>query len=159
MPIMRGAGMSARDIKRVETMILTTSPNGPHAYMKEVAYAHSHRYLFRHNREKGHEELAHLDADRELVQMAAILSDADLFASAGTGIDGNRLMGRRLTTECRRAGLAVDFTTAAACQGFLRHVVGMNGFSSQAAIAGFNRRFRELIAANDAALKQAPPGP
>lgn len=159
MPIMRGAGMSARDIKRVETMILTTSPNGPHAYLKEVAQAHSHRYLFKHNPAKGYDELAHLDADRELVQMAAILSDSDLFASAGTGIDGSRLMARRLTTECRRAGINVDFTTAAACKGFLQHVVGMNGFSSQAAIAGFNRTFRELVAANDAELKKCAPKP
>ena len=157
MPIMRGAGMSARDIARVETMIRTTSPNGPHAYMKDVAQAHAHRYIFRHNKDKGYDELAHLDADRELVQMAAILSDSDLFASAGTGIAGSRVMARRLTAECRRAGINMDFTTAAACQGFLRHVVGMNGFSSQAAIAGFNRKFRELVAANDAELKRAAP--
>jgi hypothetical protein len=159
MPIMRGAGMSERDIARVETMILTTSPNGPHAYLKDVAQAHAHRYGYKHIADKGYNELAHLGADRELVQMAAILSDADLFASAGTGIEGSRLMARRLTNECRRAGMNIDFTTAASCKGFLTHVVGMNGFASQAAMAGFNRQFRSLVAANDAALKKCGPQP
>ncbi len=158
MPIMRAAGMTEHDMRRVQTMILTTSPNGPHAYLKDVARAHAHREGFRH-KPGTRDELAHLSADRELVQMAAILSDADLFASAGTGIEGSRLMARRLTAECRRGGVQVDFTSAAACKGFLQHVVGMSGFSSQAAMAGFNRQFRALVAANDAELKKARPAP
>ena len=154
-PLMAAAGMAAHDIARVETMILATSPDGPHAAMKKVARAHAHRERISAADVAAHPEMAVLADDRELAQMAAILGDADLFASAGAGMEGSRIMGHRLTGELRRAGMNVDFTTPQARESFMRNVVGADGFASQAATAAFTACFRALLADNEKLLKSA----
>ncbi|MBU0858719.1 MAG: 3',5'-cyclic nucleotide phosphodiesterase [Alphaproteobacteria bacterium] len=157
LPLLKAAGVSPRDCARVETLILTTSPNGPHKTLKAVAHAHSHRELFQASGQGAYADLAAtLHADRGLTQMAAILSDSDLFASVAD-ISASNVTSRRLNAECRRAGLKVDFTTAQARDGFITHVVGRSGFASQAATAGFNRLYRGFVAANDALLKNLQP--
>jgi hypothetical protein len=161
-PIMKAAGMHDRDIARVETMILTTSPNGPHERLKTIAADQAgHRGHTRPDPNSRFPELEQLCADRELTQMAAILSDADLFASAGTGFVGNMVASERLSREFNRNAApgqqSADFTTPQARAGFLQHIVGRNGFASQAAMAGFNNYYRNFVAQNDKLLKNPNP--
>lgn len=159
LPILKAAGVQPFDLARLETMIRTTSPNGPHARLKQVAAEQAHhRGVARPDGSGKFPELRALDTDRTLTQMAAILSDADLFASAGTGIAGNVVAGKRLSREFNRAccdkDKKIDFTTPQAREGFMRHIVGERGFASQAAAAGFSGYYRDFVAQNNALLRQ-----
>lgn len=144
--IMIHAGVGQDDQDAIETLIRTTSPNGPHAVMKQAAVAH-------HAGEKPDwdkidpsgkfPELQTLNSPK-LAEMAAILSDADLGASAGFGFDMNQEMSRRLTGEAKYAGQAIDFTTPQARAFFIEKIVGEQGFASRAGGALMNDAFQEL---------------
>lgn len=134
-PFLDAAGLDESQINGINTILTTTSPNGPHAIIKEVA--RSHREGNDVNWEKvdpGNKfpQLRGIESDSELVQMAAILSDADLYASGGAGIDANVEMSDLLTKETVESGVDMDFRGDKSRLGFFNFVVGVDGFASVA---------------------------
>lgn len=128
LPLLEEAGLSGADISKMHTILMTTSPNGPHAVLKAVAKAQREGQPvdFAMN---FFPELQALVDDPRLTQMAAIVSDADLYASSGAGIKSSALMSRLLTAEGKGA---MDFTADSARKFFLDTIVGKDGFKSHA---------------------------
>ena len=154
-PLLQAAGVAREDVARSHVMMLATSPHGPLEYMKRAVK------VFRAGGKPDAvaldpggtmPDLAPLPDDPVLAQMAAILGDADLFASAGAGIEASREMSRRFTRESRRAGVQRDFTTDEEQLWFLENIVGADGFSSNAARMAFNHSFEVLLNARRAAV-------
>lgn len=175
--LLKEAGLSAPDIARLDVIHWTTSPNGPHAVLKAVVEAHNRgedaAKVFDRpadpNNPKGptlgekFPELRALGNDRALAQMAAMLSDADLYASAGAGFVSNDLMSEELTQEWRKArvinpktGLPFDHTTDAARAGFIDYVLGGH-FTSDAGRALGDKTVEGIKAETSRRLKEATP--
>lgn len=158
LPILQEAGLTQEDIARLHIILLTTSPNAPHAVLKEIVKA------FREGEDPAavfkkpadvktpdgetlgekFPELKILAEDRKLAQMAAILSDADLSGSGGMGMDSNMDNSLRLTKEVTAAGIHMDFTTDGARLFFLEHIIGKDGFASDAGRALMNGNFYRM---------------
>ncbi len=81
----------------------------------------------------------------EVDELTAMLLDADLAFSAGTGMAGLQRACVRLTQEYARAGLADDFTTRESQRFFMRHILGER-FSSRAGRACLQAQADRLIA-------------
>ncbi len=142
-PFLEESGLSQNDIDKITTIIETTSPDGPHGIIKEVARAHRDGDAVDWGKVDPKNQFPQfhiLENDPKLAQMAASLSDADLYASGAAGLKANAAMSELFTIEDRKAGADVDYRTDQARMGFFDFVIGKEGFT---AVAG-----REI--ANDA---------
>lgn len=137
--IMMITGFDKDDIRQMHVLLLSTSPNGPHNVVKKLVQGEACEDL-----KKKYPEVYPLSTDKTLLQMAAILSDADLFASIGAGVAANRIMSERLTKEANDNGVKMDFRTAAAQGFFFKNLVTEKGFSSQAGQSLFQDMFKKL---------------
>jgi len=156
-PLLESAGMARDDIEKIHTMLRITSPDGPHAYMKAVAKAHREGRIpsIKEIDPQGkYPELTSLLKDKELTAMAAILSDADLYTSAGAGIEANRKMSEQLSLETGK-----DLKTASTSQYFLDQIIGRDGFASAAGRDSFNNLFQDLRQIIEIEQRQANNGP
>ena len=134
-PLLREAGLLAADIDRIYTILMATSPDGPHAVMKGIAQAQRAGKAADFSAidpQNKFPELHMLGQDHKLTQMAAIVSDSDLYASSGAGIKSSNLMGALLTAEMRKDDPTVDLTTYGADKYFLDNIVGKEGYASNA---------------------------
>ncbi|HYD18510.1 MAG TPA: hypothetical protein VEF76_08535 [Patescibacteria group bacterium] len=164
-PLLKEAGLSARQIADVHTILMTTSPNGPHAVLKSLAKGDREgapatlegiRDADAEGKKKMgvapdaikplyFDELKGLEGNGKLIQMAAMLSDADLYASSGAGMTSSMAMSTALTAEGRKfMGLDLDFTTDKNRKFFLDQIVGTEGYASNAGRAVANDKFMEL---------------
>lgn len=103
MPFMQAVGLDDETVEDVQVIIrvtdVSTTENGtsPHAYMKQAAKtAQSGEDI---DRESLPEDLRKLATDKMLLQIASILSDADLSPSAATTYDFNQRMSELLQKE------------------------------------------------------------
>lgn len=121
-PLMRAAGMSDEDMDKVQVILRTTSPNGPHSYLKQVLAAQAEGRIPSSEEvdpDGKFPELSPLLSDKRMAAMAAIISDSDLFPSAGAGLETNIEMSERLSNET-----GMDFRGDKARKGFVDFVVG-----------------------------------
>lgn len=123
-PILQAAGVSQADMDNLHVILRTTSPNGPHTFLKDVLRAHEESEVvtlesLNTTVDQFAPELGVLIEDRRLATIAAIMSDSDLFPSAGAGLEANVEMSDRLSDETN-----VNFRTPEARQGFIDIVVG-----------------------------------
>ncbi len=123
-PVLEDAGFSKADIARAEIIIKTTSPNGAHAVLKGVAKAHEQGVAVDWDKldpDNKFLDLRVLDGPdgHKLTQMAAMLSDADLYASSGAGMEANIAKSLVLSQE-----MGMDLTTDGARKFFLDNIVG-----------------------------------
>lgn len=161
-PLMAAAGMGKEDIEAVHMMLRVTSPNGPHAYLKAAAAAYNKGRVPEAEEidmEGKFPELVPLLADRALLEMASILSDADLFVSAGAGTEASDEMSDRLTKELQKAGLDIDLRGDKPRMGFMDHIVSKSGFTSYAGRAAGNDNFEKMYAETQERLARAEDGP
>lgn len=144
-PLLKSAGLSPDAIESVHAIIQTTSPNGPHAVMKEAAAAQRDGRPANWAKVDPNNEFGHLIQNMakgpQLVQMAAILSDADLGGSAFMGQEANRVLSERLTAENKAAGKPMDVTGPGARKFFLDVIVGKEGPASAAGQASLKQNF------------------
>lgn len=82
--IMLHCGVDEESIADVNVMILSTSPNGPHEYVGRIATA-THRGWHCSMKPVLREQLRLIE-NPKLVELSAMLCDADIFISAGTNI-------------------------------------------------------------------------
>lgn len=144
-PALVGCDVTRGRVRDILLMLRTTSPNGPHAYLKAIAgAARGGQTGAPIDPEARFTDLDVMLGDPRLVEMAAMLSDADLYASAGAGLEANKVMSLRLTRELRDNGVDMDFTSDAARLGFLDNIVGADGFCSRAGRDLFNGFFQDL---------------
>lgn len=158
-PLMQAVGMNRADMKDIQILFRVTSPNGPQRFMKDVAAAMREGREINMNAidpEGKYTDLYRLGADLKLLEMAAIVSDADLFASAGAGLKVNEEMSRRLTDELNQSGLDIDLNGPGPRKGFMTGVVGAEGFASAAGRNAFNEGFHELLYHTRQQLGEAP---
>ncbi len=151
-PLLQEAGLTGPDIDKIHTILMTTSPNGPHAILKAVAQA---------QRNGSTPDFAAIDpkndfsalSDSRLTQMAAIVSDADLYASSGAGLKANAVMSALLTKEGKGA---IDFTTDNARKYFLDNIAG-EGPASYAGHATISESVEALRAETNRRLAAPKP--
>ncbi|QQG36150.1 MAG: hypothetical protein HYS17_11780 [Micavibrio aeruginosavorus] len=167
LPLLQEAGLAAQDIKTIHTILKTTSPNGPHAVLKEAAQAQREGRPADWGKVDKDNKFADLQAalerDPKMTQMAAMVSDADL-AGSSLSMKSNKVLSELLTAEVRKAGGNLDFTTDGARKFFLDNIVGKEGFASDAGRETANDAFMALrketeqrLAAAAAAPKPAEP--
>jgi len=133
-PLLEDAGVEQKDIAKIHTMLLTTSPNGPHSVLKNIAQSTRDNSDVNWDKvpdSENHPDLKVLTQDRNLLEMASILSDSDLYGSFGAGMDSNVEMSKLLTNEVQKSGADMDFTTDQAREGALNYLIG-EGFTSGA---------------------------
>ncbi len=129
-PVLKDAGFSDVEIARADTIIKTTSPNGAHAVLKGVAQAHQDNITNGRPAAEGVDwnkidpdgkfpELKVLVNDPKLTHMAAILSDADLYASSAAGMDASIVKSAALSRET-----GMNLTTDGARKFFFDNIVG-----------------------------------
>lgn len=163
--ILQGCNIAQKDRDIILMMLRTTDPNGPHKFMKDVMKAHEKGRMPLHMSDivPGEEErfaaLEPLLTDRKLCYMCAILSDADLFVSAGAGPQANRVNSEKFTREERAMGVDCDFTTASARDGFFQHVVGETGFASAIGRKAFNKVYLSMVSDTQKELAAQKPAP
>ncbi len=163
-PLLQEAGLSAPDIDKIHTILLTTSPDGPHAVLKVVAKAQREGRTVDFtviDPQNKFSELKALAGDAKLTQMAAIVSDSDLYASSGAGMKYSDTTGALMTAEKKKAGINIDLTTDSSRKFFFDSIVGKEGYASNAGRAANNEAFEALRAENDrrlavAAARQQP---
>ncbi|MCE9507679.1 MAG: 3',5'-cyclic nucleotide phosphodiesterase, partial [Alphaproteobacteria bacterium] len=146
-PLLREAGLSQADIARIHIILMTTSPNGPHTILKAIAHAQreGRAAAFDHLKDAAKfPDLKALAGDAKLTQMAAIVSDADLYASSGAGPKSNKVMSELLTRENRKHGGTADFTNDNARLFCLDSIVGKEGFASAPGRAAANDNLESL---------------
>jgi hypothetical protein len=167
-PLLKDAGLSPQQIADARTILMTTSPNGPHAMLKTMAKGirdgepitiEGIQELDRAFNEKlgktaGNlglqqldfsEDLGRLNNNPKLIQMAAMVSDADLYASGGAGMKANEVMSRLLTDEgAKYNNSKLDFTTDGSRKFFLDGIVGQEGFASDAGRETANEMFKAM---------------
>jgi hypothetical protein len=76
-------------------------------------------------------ELRALAHDPRLTQMAAVVSDSDLYASSGAGLKASRINSELFEAEKHKAGDDLDVTSDPARKFFLDNIVGKEGYASQ----------------------------
>ena len=134
-PLLQEAGLTAEDISKIYTILMTTSPDGPHAVLKAAAQAQrtgSAVDFTAVDPKNRFPELHVLGRDSKLTQMAAIVSDSDLYASSGAGMKSNQVMSALFTTELKKGDPNIDLTTDNARKFFLDNIVGKDGYASNA---------------------------
>ena len=145
-PLLQEAGLSASDIDKIYTILMTTSPDGPHAVLKVVAQAGREGRIADFSvidRQNRFPELRVL-AQGKLTQMAAIVSDSDLYASSGAGLESSKVMSALFTAELKKDNESVDLTTDNARKFFLDNIVGQAGYASNAGRAVANESLEKL---------------
>ncbi len=168
-PLLRQAGLRDNEIGDIHTMILTTSPDGPHGVLKAVAKAQQEgRALAWSDVDPGNKypELRGLLDDPKLTQRAAMLEDADLGASAFEGLASNIKMSEVFTAELQarnytvlngpKAGQLEDLRGAFARSMFGKFVVG-EGPASVAAQDAVGKNYIDMKALTERQL--AAPAP
>lgn len=180
-PLMREAGLTEQQIKDVHTILMTTSPNGPHAVLKSLAKADREgepttleaikQADIERKKKPGvatqstikpldFPVLKDLEGNAKLTQMAAMVSDADLYASGGAGMKSSMVMSAALTEEGKKfMGSPLDFTTDGSRKFFLDGIVGTDGYASQAGREVINAQFEALRAETNQRLAAAKPEP
>ncbi len=164
-PLMREAGLTEQQIKNVHTILMTTSPNGPHAILKSLAKGDREgapatldgikEADFEGKKKMGIDPatikpldfpvLKDLEGNSKLTQMAAMVSDADLYASGGAGMASNMVMSTALTDEGKKfMGSNLDFTTDGSRKFFLDGIVGKEGYASNAGREVINAQFEAM---------------
>lgn len=164
-PLMREAGLTEQQISNVHTILMTTSPNGPHAILKSLAKGDREGEPatldgIRDADIEGKKKLGvdpatikpldfpvlkDLEGNSKLTQMAAMVSDADLYASGGAGMKSNMVMSTALTEEGKKfMGSPLDFTTDGSRKFFLDGIVGKEGYASNAGREVINAQFEAL---------------
>lgn len=157
-PIMRAAGVSQADMDDIHVILRTTSPNGPHNFLKDVLKAHEASETVTLETldttvDQFAPELGVLIENRRLATMAAIISDSDLFPSAGAGMEANVEMSDRLSDETN-----MNFRTPEARQGFVDFVVG-GQFASHAGRAVAGDTLDEMYKETEAEIQRNKEGP
>lgn len=130
--IMRHCGVGEDAVLDVEVMIHSTSPNGPHEYVKgtvDLPVIESQDRLINNDR---------------LMNMTQILLDSDIFTGAGADLDAWRFATVKLNAETRKAGGTIDFCTPESRLFFFDQVVGKNGFCSNIARELANDNFLQM---------------
>lgn len=147
LPLLEEAGLAAKDIKSIHTILQTTSPNGPHAVLKEAAQAQREGRSADWGKvdkdNKFGDLRISLERDPKMTQMAAMVSDADL-AGSSLSMKSNKVLSELLTAEVKKAGGNLDFTTDGARKFFLDNIVGKEGFASAAGRETANDAFMAL---------------
>jgi hypothetical protein len=168
-PLLLEAGLHDAQIVQVRTILRTTSPNGAHAVLKEAAKRQRDGAEQKRDGTIAAPPTNPLFAELQttlannpkLTQMAAMVSDADLYGSAGAGLQANRMMSGWLTAEGRKYNnSSLDFTTDAARLFFFDSIVGKDGFASTAGRTAGNAQFQAMraeTAARPAMRKSNPP--
>ncbi len=175
-PLMKEAGLSEQQMKDVHTILMTTSPNGPHAILKSLAKGDRDGQPatldgimeadIEGKKKMGIDPatikpldfpvLKGLEGNPKLTQMAAMLSDADLYASGGAGMDSNLVMSTALTAEGKKfMNSPLDFTTDGSRKFFLDGIVGKEGYASNAGREVINAQFEAMRAETDQRLAAA----
>ncbi len=143
LPLLKEAGLPEKSIADIHVMILTTSPDGPHTILKNVAKAHQegNGVDWAKIDPKGeYPELQVLATDRKLTERSATLEDADLGASAFEGLQSNIAMSKAFTEELQsrdyrnKAGALENLNGPLARSLFGQFVVG----AGPASVAGQN---------------------
>ncbi len=159
--LFEACGLSEEERGIIHTLLRATDPNGPHKFMKDAMKAHeANQNISLSDIVPGEEErckdLAPLLAGKKLCYMAAILSDADLFSSAGAGLRMNQINSEKFTQEKRGAGEPdCDLTTPEARVHFCNNIVGETGFASAAGRAAFNASFGKMLRETFAEIEAA----
>lgn len=136
----RGAEKGAID--DVRTIILSTSPDGPHSYVKNDCAG-----------DPPVSEQWRLVENRRLINLAKIVCDADIFVSAGINVESTNRSATLLNAEAKKAGLDIDFCCLQSRKYFLENIVGKNGFSSFVARKHANGNFESIYRQTLDALK------
>jgi len=150
-PLLREAGLAPADIDKIFTILMTTSPDGPHAVLKAVAQARREgrpidfSVIDPSNKSP---ELKVLGQDDKLTQMAAIVSDSDLCPS----IVANKVMSALFTKEKKKEDSNIDLRTVQARKYFLDAIVGKAGFASNAGCAVIGKSLEALRKKTDRLL-------
>lgn len=133
-PIFNAYGLDGTDIATLDIMLKTTSPNGPHNVLKKLSHAMAKGQSIANwddiDPEQKFPELKVLRHDDELRELCAMLSDADLFMSAGAGLKAQKIASALLTKEAQNAGNNLDFTSDTARMFFFDNIVSKEGFTS-----------------------------
>lgn len=161
-PLLREAGLPETDISKIYIMLMTTSPDGPHAVMKAVAKAQREGTTVDFaaiDPQNKFPALRVLERDGRLTQMAAIVSDSDLYASSGAGLKASEMTSTLLTAEMKKAGVNADLTTDAARKFFLDNIVGKDGYASNAGRAVAGDALEALRRETEKRLSAAPKPP
>lgn len=143
--LMHHCGVDYADVIDVETIILPTSPNGGHEFIKNGANPDDPIL-------NQAPELKRICNNPLLHRMACILIDADLFESAGVDYDTFVRAGIALSKESAKCGENVDFCSLGSQKYFIDHIVGKKGFLSIAAqyLAGDNfQKIRDRVLTNN----------
>lgn len=122
--ILYAAGVEPQDIQDIEALILATSPNGALEILKDKQ---ANNIAI----ETG--ELQRFNNRPDLLKIALILTDADIFESAGVDYETFAAAGRALETESSKSGENLCYTSLAAQTYFFDNIVGEGGFSSPVA--------------------------
>lgn len=132
-PLLSDAGLSAEDIMKIRTILLTTSINGPKDALKKVAHCYRAQQPVDASFVSGaFSALTPLVRDKNLTQMAAIVVDADIYASSGAGLKASNAMTSLFAAEMQKLGVPGTFTGDAARIGFFKYVIGEDYLSDAA---------------------------
>jgi hypothetical protein len=147
LPILIDNNFEADEINKINIMLKTTSPNGPHNILKSIASAKRRKIIIDYadiDTEQRFPELEVLIHDSSYLELCSMLSDADLFASSGAGMEAQLLFSKLLTDEAKAAGHDIDFTTHEARMFFFDHIVGKEGFISPAGRRFGNKNYFKM---------------
>ena len=161
LPFLEEAGLTGEDIQTINTIITTTSPDGPHAILKEIARAHRDHDAVKWKKvdpENKFPQLRGLENDRKLTQMCAMLSDADLYASGGAGMRSHSVMCELFTNELRAQGTDIDLCTHEAQMVFFEDIIGPEGFASTSGRHVANEMHMAMRAEAEQNVQAAEPG-
>lgn len=163
LPLLKEAGLPQKSIDEINVMVMTTSPDGPHAVLKAVAKAHHEGNGVDWEKIPGHEkfpELKVLATDPKLAERSAVLEDSDLGASAFEGMASNVEMSRVFTQELQnreyrnKAGQLENLNGDFARKMFGMYVVG-DGPASLAAQDAVGQNYKDLSAVTEQRLAAA----
>jgi hypothetical protein len=142
--ILRKHDVDEKTIEQVTAIIISTSPNGPHQFVKSD---------FKEGTPQPEQEI--LRSDPLLLEITKIVCDADLFASAGVNLISSQDTSKKLTKEASAAGQNINFETPESLLYFLDNIVGKNGFSSEIAQDLANINFHHIREATKDSLAPA----
>jgi hypothetical protein len=163
LPILYACGVSDKHRSSIVATILATSPNGGLQFLKKISHAIADGKELRIEEldPEGKNRMLHGLLDHPVNAFkAAIVEDADLYASTAAGDKAWKIMSQRLTEEQKSVGLDVDFTTQKSRMGFLDFIVSRFGFSSPSARKLCNRDIEACRAQTEERIKvEAQPAP
>jgi hypothetical protein len=144
--IMEMTGVAESDRKKVEVMILATSPDGPRQILeKAIRISGEGRKPEISEIDPGHSfpELHALAEDPSLIEMCAIICDSDIAASV-YGLMSHWKTSWLLQEELKQAGEDIDLMSPASTMFFLDNIVGSGGMCSLAGRMVLNGSFHDL---------------